>query len=83
MRLEFLSLQWQPLKCNVFSVVGFVIINWCTVIKCCWFLVPTGGKVIARHEEKAHHFLFPTEQQEDKPREVVMSKGRRFEVGYF
>ncbi|XP_065905990.1 spermatogenesis-associated protein 6-like isoform X2 [Dysidea avara] len=38
-----------------------------------------GGKVIARHEEKAHHFLFPTEQQEDKPREVVMSKGRRFE----
>lgn len=38
--------------------------------------------MIARHEEKAHHFLFPAEQQEDKPREVVMSKGRRFEVSY-
>lgn len=39
--------------------------------------------MIARHEEKANHFLFPPEQQEDKPREVVMLKGRRFEVGYF
>ena len=39
-----------------------------------------GGKVVARHEEKAHRFLFPSDQ-EDKLREVVMTKGRRYEVG--
>jgi len=64
------------------NLVVLMIINWYTAAKSCWFLIPIGGKVIAKHEEKAHHFLFPVEQQEDKPREVVMSKGRRFEVGY-
>ena len=38
-----------------------------------------GGKVVARHEEKAHRFLFPSDQ-EDKLREVVMTKGRRYEA---
>lgn len=41
-----------------------------------------GGKVVARHEEKAHRFLFPSDQ-EDKLREVVMTKGRRYEASLF
>lgn len=41
-----------------------------------------GGKVVARHEEKAHRFLFPSDQ-EDKLREVIMAKGRRYEVSLF
>ena len=41
-----------------------------------------GGKVVARHEEKAHRFLFPS-NQEDKLREVVMTKGRRYEASLF
>lgn len=44
--------------------------------------VIVGGKVVARHEEKAHRFLFPSDQ-EDKLREVVMTKGRRYEVSLF
>ena len=38
--------------------------------------------MIARHEEKAHRFLFPSDQ-EDKLREVVMTKGRRYEASLF
>ena len=45
-------------------------------------IVCVGGKVVARHEEKAHRFLFPSDQ-EDKLREVVMTKGRRYEVSLF
>ena len=41
-----------------------------------------GGKVVARHEDKAHRFLFPSDQ-EDKLREVVMTKGRRYEASLF